>query len=745
MTDSVVFSAKPNSLIGGHILMTKVVSIEEFFRCYNEWRSQNPGRSDEFSYDETTMELDVGFWDIELTCSSDGLSYGIVGSEMVVEDVEQVPVEENQPATFNSVDIRGIMNPTTSLDLSRVFDKPTMVEAGNLSAMTAISTSGGVKAIEHSGIVSGNSSGGVMHQIEHKPSVANKPQATGRLNIKNSPAKQIRAGDNREQPMSSKKHRQDDDGETLQRNVPAKRRQAFDRDEDRSLPPIRSPQRLSALTGGQPANPELIAQLMQSGIGSARSNVDIGRYLNTRKERELQVRRYYDSDFVDGKTCINVSAAAETDLGKALRLSQERPFEYPGLGRFTSLTGMYLFLTESVCGNYHTISGNPANKELHQSSDYRKELQAVGDMSEHAAQNCAQGHFDFQAIYAIMGDCLWLTVNQDAELVKGLLENPLEFECYTWVKPRDLRDNEEAPLRLRHGLYGIWYLPLLREVVYTLHARLKALLDGKSAENLPVPNFTKAISGAVSRLRRKIVREIVRREIGFASVPGAPKATANNPQRSYFDSQKTSTPKNKATNTLGAHVFEGQRKVNEPVMVPQVAQQAPKAQEPLPVQMLVDGTRFDIIDDESAYGIGIPTDAEGTSAQAEGPVTIGVSFQPVGSPEAMVFNQDQVRAAVAEERPRIEVYRVTPEVLAAAQMTLADHAKIVDAEMGVEEVPVLSVEDMVQNARVLARSDVPEELIVATPAPVLQSFSTAPLTQAAPEIKEMATGTSAPA
>jgi hypothetical protein len=516
---------------GGRITLNEPMTAEAVVKAYLDWLvMEHPELKGEVSYDSETNCLFIGYWDIDLTFDPSLITFEVDGLEVVEQVVDEgsTELDASAPATavpasptpLNSVDISAILQPKAQLDVVRIHDKATMVESRQFAQAATIPSQGGMQSFSPAGTVSEMKANNGLTEIATQPAINREAVQTPRVFIKNQPEQQRQP---RSSPSSS--HYESTTMGNQKRNTDT--RNAPARSDNKGRPQGRrddyltsSDARYTNSRPQRPADPEMIERLLANGIGGIVAPVDTNAFTRDFRNRQLQAKRVRDEDFIDGETCINVSAAAETPLGHALRLSEVRTFDYPNIGRFASLTGLFLMMTEHPCKSYNSIAGAQANRALHMTNEVRRELAAVQNLSKDEFDNGVRGYYDLRSIYAVMADALWLTVNQDPKLVVSLLENELAFECYTWVRVKQNDAEREAKAepryRLRHEPYGMWYLPLLREVVRCLRARLRAVEDGKSGEQLPKPNFNQAIDNGIQRLRRRLAREMERRELGYA-------------------------------------------------------------------------------------------------------------------------------------------------------------------------------------------------------------------------------------
>ena len=512
----VTFEPKAGKLTGGLLVIHETPTIDELFQDYLDWLlTQSKDRACEFTQNPGDESIFIGTWDVRL---ADGVEIPFSIDGYAPEE-ESSPAEQTAPAKppepMNPVNIRDILSPKAQLKVAHVYGKNVMGEAKNLAESSAIPTQPGIKAIEPASASADLSYHGVK-ELQTKPSApTHRPiQHAGRLTVSNLPARQP-------QPIN-----QDSTMAKTKKPAPAqyenRNRRTGDEFEPRN---DRKPSRdqrgsgnrqMAALTSGRPADPEMLAAFLSAGIGAKVSN-DRSGFLDSIRSKQNAPYQRREEALVDGENCINVSPAAETVLGKALRMAEQREFDYPGVGHFASLGGMYAFLTQIKSGNYHELAGAKANRALGTTQDYRNELDTLVRMSEAQAKNGAQAFYDWYSILGVMGDSIWLAVNQDPNLVQMLLENRLPLECFTWVRDRSREaEGDETPMRLRHDIHGTWYVPLLREVARTLKQRLRDFSNGVPAEKLPLPNFTQAVENSIKKLRTRMIRDVERKGQGWA-------------------------------------------------------------------------------------------------------------------------------------------------------------------------------------------------------------------------------------
>lgn len=537
---------------GGRIFMHEPVSGQEVFDSYIEWLvTEHPEHSAEIYFDPEQNSLMAGLWEIDVEFDPELVSFEVCGELSAPSGLEQIEesaavAESNSshgvditslPAAqafieadhaaktdakaFTTDEVAAILSTNPQLNVVRIHDRATMVEANAFAKASTIPTGGGMTSFSPAGAVAEIKSSGSVDEIKTLPSINSNKVQTPRVMIVNQPAQQRRIKSYFPQETTimanPNQSRQYDDRPS--RRGEDRSNKAFPKRRDTEQPRFQQNNR-----GAAPklADPEMISKLLVSGIGSA-AVIDTEAFARGLRERAQQRWSGRSEQLIDGETCINTSAAAETQLGMALRLSQNRVFTYPNFGEFQSLTGLYLMLTENPCQDaYRGLHSARANKVLHGNFEYRREYAGVQNLTKEDFDAGCRGYYDLRTIYAVMGDALWITVNKDPNLVMELLNNQLPLECYTWVR-MDSRDegekaNANAPKqRIRHEVYGKWYLPLVREVVRCLRARYDAALAGKPLEELPRPDFTHAIDIGIGRLRRQMGAELERRKQGYAT------------------------------------------------------------------------------------------------------------------------------------------------------------------------------------------------------------------------------------
>lgn len=657
MTSPITF--QPNPVRGGRMTLNEPLTGEQIESLYLDWLiTEHPGRTGEVKFDKDNNLLFIGYWDIDVTFDPELVTFEVDGYQETAEAQALPTVAHAEPdmaafkapvadvlaatpenASLNPVDVRAMLSPKPELQVARIHDKATMTAARNFAQASAIPTQGSLHEFTPTNRMSELKPNNGISEISAKPAIDRNTPRAGRVFIKNQPEQQRRpqpySQHTTESTTMGKSHRKDDRAvKTRQEDTgrPHSRREdTFRRDS--------APARAS-----HPANQDMITKLLANGIGSARMPVDPGAYLKSVRDKQLQQRRLRDEDYVDGETCINVSSAAETPLGKMLRLTEQRHFEYPGVGAFQSLAGLYLMLTDNPCQGYSTLYGAKASKALYVNHDYRRELYGVQSLTKDEFDRGVRGHYDLRAIYAVMADALWLTTNQDANLVMALLDNELAFECYSWVRPKPNPAEKEAgiepKLRLRHELTGTWYLPLLREVVRCLRARLRAVQAGKSGDELPVPDFTQAIDAAINRLRRRMSRELERRELGYARPPEEARPLADKPKREKKPQ-------------INEAIFGKQPEPVEPMV------QAAAGQD-TDLQATDEPMDFDP-DELTLSDAGSDANVPLTGAitpQGDGQATIGVSTEPMGEVALTNEQLQQAQADVALAESKLQPMQV---------------------------------------------------------------------------------------
>lgn len=554
---------------GGQVTIHVPMTGAEIEQLYLTWLvNEHPELKGEISYDAVNKRLYVGYWDIDVTSDEvvAAIDFELVGDTETEEDPSvdieafKAPVADVLAASpaaspLNPVDVRSILDPTTKLDVVQIHDKATVMEATQFAQASALPTQSTVVEAQHSGsFVDFTPNTGVVN-MSPQPAINRESRPTPRLFIKNEPERQPTRG---QRPSNFSEHESTTMGKPTRReqyddqphggNKKSRRDFSGTKRDDRAGDSGQSNSERRDQRAAPKASPEMVARLLAGGIGSAVSSVDTAAFAQSfRAKTQQEHRRLRDEDFVDGETCINVSPSAETELGKALRLGEQRPFAYPNLGNFQSLAALYLVLVEVPGTGYAGFHTTRAYKELARQYDYRQELEACCKMSREDILGGVKGRYDLRAIYAIMGDALWAQINSDAALVTELLNNDLDFEAYLWVPKRGADQQQaegseqQAPaMKLRHERYGYWYLPLLREVVNTLRARLRGLEQGKPVEKLPLPNFNGPFEQAIRRLRRSMMFEVERRW------EDAERTRVDNEQRRAADKVKRDADKAKA-------------------------------------------------------------------------------------------------------------------------------------------------------------------------------------------------------
>lgn len=532
---------KPNLVRrrGGKIILNALMTGQQIVQAYAQWLvSTHPELIAELGYDEQRKQLLVGYWDIEvdedIVQQLDFEVYGetepenttVASAPAATEQVEQAaqqvdlhsfkaPIAEmrenskpaNAVSSVNPATVRAIISPQARLDVARIHGSAVLAEANSFADAAKIETNRPMQIIAGSAAVAELKHAGNVQEIEVPPPATVRTQPIAdRVFIKNQPERQHRAP-RFNQPQSQENTM----GKSTRRNF-----ESNDRAERQSYGNSRDNRNSSraALTNrnAPPASPEMLSKLMSTGIGSLTA-VDTSSFRNRLTESQKNNRP--DKEFIDGKTCINVAPVAETELGRALRLGTPRSFEYPGLGNFSSLGGLYLLLIEAPANDYsyQTLAGARVFKELAHRHEFHQESRYVRQLSAEQQAAGGKAYYDWHTIFSIMADATWVSINKDENLVAALLENNLRLEAYMLVKPRVIPGQNQAAseeLKLRYEHYGSWYLPILAEIVRTLRARLRAVQDGVSAQELPLPNFAQPIERAIGHIRKRVLAEISR-------------------------------------------------------------------------------------------------------------------------------------------------------------------------------------------------------------------------------------------
>lgn len=677
---------------GGKMCLNVPLTAAQIVQHYLEWlAAEQPSWKGELWFDEANNRLYVGYWDIQASdeAVAEAIDFDLVGDTET--DAQESPVDMEAfkapvadllaapaaAAPLNPVNIQALLDPNAQLDVARVHDKATMVAATEFAQAASIATQGTVAVFGGNAQVAEFTPNRGVSEMAHQPALNRNAPATPRIFIKNQPEQQRPRRPNFSSDQlesntmgkSSTARKYSEDQQPQGGNKASRRDFQGGKREQRQYDAAPADQRanLRAAPNARPANPDLISRLVAGGIGSAVTSIDTARFTQDFRERQRLQRRVNDEDFVDGTTCINVAPTAETDLGKALRLGEQRPFTYPNLGSFQSLAGLYLTLTEVPGAGFSQVSGTRAFKELQRLHDYRTEVDACTRMTRQQIESGAQAYYNLPAIFSVMGDALWLSVNSDVNLVTALLANTLDFEAYLWVPKRNAKEDEK-PEYLRHEVYGFWYLPLLREVQRCLRARLRALEQGKDVEQLPKPNFNHAIDIAVGRLRRRILRDVERR---WADE----KETRQKNQQQQAKRQKNQAPRGQRPEDLPNGPVNEELFGKQPKPV--------QAEEAIPVNLNPEQTRVDAIghidrqdrDVRSQQGE-LPTRAERAALDAE-----------EGQPASENAFDGQVSTNLID--PNADLSNATVNAIAAPAVQEA--GTVVEAGLGVSFEPVGSV------------------------------------------------------
>ncbi len=567
MTAPIQFHPAQDRSVGGRIVLLQALTEQQIYEHYQQWRAAHPGRLDELSFDAAQQCLHIGHWEIE--AEDDAAltrEYSILSFEDDAQSNDDQPVAQAQgttatepqpnhgdvvavadlqaPAPANAEEVRAILSPTNQLPVSTVYEGGDMVRARNLQR-TAVINNTGARKIEPAGAARSIQVKAGTGPIATRPG-AHKLLKTPRLVLGNQPEQQRRYTGrhpdqfNHENDMGNKHNRNrpasDQQGQArppgAQRDPnPKPQRRPEERDNQGQQAPREGAQRhprqphpvshgsyTHSTLNAAPATAEDIAKLLQTGVGGAAIHVQ-PEFLDNLRDRQATQRLRsggfnFDQQPEDGVNCINVSAAATTELGMALRLAQKHIFDHPQLGRFESLAGLYLMLVEQqVNGSHHTCYGANTNKVLYRHREFEREYDAVRRLRKNEALNDARGAFDFPVIFAIMLDSLWKVVNQDTALAQAMLDNKLEYACYTMPSAEEMeRTRNFWP---RRPQYGLWYVPLLHEVAYTLKLRLEAMRNGRAVDQLPTFNVARAVERGVHAVRERILGNMRRRNEDF--------------------------------------------------------------------------------------------------------------------------------------------------------------------------------------------------------------------------------------
>lgn len=503
--------------MGGRITLKKPVSGKQVLDAYIDWFvGQTTHQTVEVAWDESKKTLFVGAWQIDVEFDPELIDFQLYDYVELPAEAEE-PSQE-QPAKIDTQPaVRDILDPKPQLEVARVLDDGTMHQARAMVRAATIAIPAHIRMHAPVGAVVPIDTNTGFKPLETMTNFSAGPAPKGRVMIANQPEKQRRDfGQTHNHQESNTMATGNNQRRQDERNANHNTSSRGDRTQHNTR--YQKPAREHAAQPTRLADPEMINRLLDGGIGAAVLTDDFARDLQSRLQRRRQGAPAPTNDGVD---CINVSAAAQTELGKRLRLAEKRMFSYGRLGQFSSLAGLFLMLTENNCQeSYSQLHSARASRLMSGMYEYRREYAAVQQLSKQAYDSGARGYYDLRTIYSIMGDALWLVVNQDAELAAALLENHLPLECFVWVKPRvneEQAGGEQQPMRARAEVYGKWYLPLLREVVRCLRARLAAAQQGVPGEQLPLPNFTQAVELGIQRLRRQMATEMERRGHGYAA------------------------------------------------------------------------------------------------------------------------------------------------------------------------------------------------------------------------------------
>lgn len=578
MTAPIVFYPNPDNSVGGTICLMTPLTELEIFQLYQQWREENGVGLNELSYDAAENYLNVGFWEIVAHDSVEGdidLNFGtLAGQEeeqvqeapeapaqaQPVAQAEQPSVEERE-IDPTAEEVKAILQPTTQLDVRRIYDPKDVRRLKAVARSTTVQGAQTAMKIEAAGAVGtikAANAGGSISLTAAQSSVSRKPPP-GRLMVSNLPEHQIRLNQEpyRESNTMGNSHKSDRKGGNAQqhdaRNDSASNNgnknknmhpQQHEPRSERAAPRHANKRgdpnddyRINVLNPPpKPANMAMIDQLLKTGVGGQSvSTFDTSAYVDQVARRASQTADERQQ-MADGFNCINISPIAETDLGKALRLSQQRPFEHTTLGRFESLAGLFMMLMNAPLGpdlHYSTIYGAQANRVLKDRSHWRAEIHALTKLSRDELFDGWRGALDLPMIYAIMADCVWKVVNQDANLVAALLSNRLPLECYMLGTARDKQTGSvdpDRPKRIVSVDYASWYVPILRSTVYTLHRRIDHMRRGGDPEQLESPNFDRAILQGLKHTRRSLINEMRWREIGCFAYESDRRSEAAQPQ-----------------------------------------------------------------------------------------------------------------------------------------------------------------------------------------------------------------------
>jgi hypothetical protein len=175
----------------------------------------------------------------------------------------------------------------------------------------------------------------------------------------------------------------------------------------------------------------------------------------------------------DGVDHINIYKRPKTELGRIISVfSEDRPFNHPFFGHFSSRQGMFFYL--------QSPSGDDAYRTM-----------SPVKMSHHAF-NSGEPRVNFQNIKYFMAEALWLQIKDDEKAIQLFKDNQLPFEAYFTKK----QTNED-------GISKILTRP---NIHYWLVEAANIISDALKADE--VPDFSRLVENkaALENLKAKIFK-----------------------------------------------------------------------------------------------------------------------------------------------------------------------------------------------------------------------------------------------
>lgn len=206
----------------------------------------------------------------------------------------------------------------------------------------------------------------------------------------------------------------------------------------------------------KPADKSALTELLANGIGSRAKPVEQSRYKPTAEPKQnhqlpnvrnnpaaLDYMQNAIQDFVvegqDGVDFINISLKAKTPLGRILDIDANLPFVYPTLGTFTSVGGLWMFITdESPNDEYRYVHGQDARRTRYMIRNSRRHVQGER---------------------IVVADATWVKVNASKELKEDLINCDLPFKSF--------QPSSQSAIP-QHSPIAHWYIPVLDRIVDTL-------------------------------------------------------------------------------------------------------------------------------------------------------------------------------------------------------------------------------------------------------------------------------------